>query len=93
MPPAVTNPSYGYITSFLSTAAAAGNVVANTEILIVSNNDVGRRIAGRTGTGTYVQTVTGPTTLYLGVKIQNLRARIFTNQDGGTSVTYVKVSP
>jgi hypothetical protein len=84
---------YGWLTSFLSTASTAGNIIPNTEILIFSSNDASRVVLGGTGTGTLIATVTGPTTYYLGVRAAGIPCIIYDNGDGRTSVSFVKITP
>ncbi|WP_449400176.1 hypothetical protein [Chryseobacterium wanjuense] len=50
---------FGYLVTFLSTAPSAGNIVPDTEILVVTSNDTTRNIIGGTGTGTLIATVSG----------------------------------
>ena len=85
--------SNGWLTSFLSTAPAAGNIIANTEILIVTSSDPSRTVIGGTGTGTLIVTVAASTTYYLGMFATGLGGIVFNNGDGRTSVTYAKITP
>jgi hypothetical protein len=85
--------SSGYLVGFLSTAPSAGNLIPNTEILVVTSKDASREVIGGTGTGSLVVTVTGPTTYYAGIRSVGLAGIVFNNADGRTSVTYVKVTP
>lgn len=83
----------GFLVGFLSTAPSAGNIIANTEVLIITSNDASRAVIGGTGTGTLIQTVTAPTTYYVGIRANGLNGVVFNNADGRTSVSYVKVTP
>lgn len=83
----------GWLVSFLSTAPSAGNIIPNTEILIVTNTDATRTVIGGTGTGTLIVTVNSSTTYYVGVRAVGLPGIIFDNLDGRSSVSYVKVTP
>ncbi|MDQ0064237.1 hypothetical protein [Chryseobacterium lathyri] len=84
---------YGFLTGFLSTAPTAGNVVPNTEILIVTSDDINRKVIGGTGTGSLIATVTGPTTYYAGIRSATLAGIVYNNVDGRTSMTYIKITP
>ncbi|MBP2614936.1 hypothetical protein [Chryseobacterium jejuense] len=84
---------FGYLTGFLSTAPTAGNIVPNTEILIVTSADTNRNVIGGTGTGSLVTTVAGPTTYYAGIRSTTLAGIVFNNADGRTSMTYIKITP
>lgn len=84
---------YGYLVTALNTAANAGTKIPGTEILIVASNDSNRVVIGGTGTGTLIATVTAPTTYYVSITSTNLPGVVFDNQDGRTSVSYVKVTP
>ncbi|WP_449386897.1 hypothetical protein [Chryseobacterium lineare] len=83
----------GWLTGFLSTLPSAGNIVTDTEILITTSTDASRAVIGGTATGTYIATVTNPTTYYLGIKAVNIAGVVFNNSDGRTFVSYVKVTP
>lgn len=83
----------GWLTTFLSTAPSAGNIIPNTEVLIITSSDVSREVIGSTGTGTLIVTVSAPTTYYLGIRAVALAGIIYNNLDGRTSVSYVKVTP
>lgn len=84
---------YGYLVSSIYSAPSAGNIVDGTEILIVASNDASRQVIGGTGTGTLIVTVTAPKTYYVTIKSTTLPGTVFDNQDGRTSVSYVKVTP
>jgi hypothetical protein len=84
---------YGFLIGFLSTAPSAGNIIPNTEILIITSNDTNRAVIGGTATGTLIVTVTEPTTYYAGIRAQNLAGIVYNNTDGRTSMSYVKVTP
>jgi len=83
----------GWLTSFLSTAPSAGNLVPNTEVLIITSKDASREIIGSTSAGTYIVTNSVPTDYYVGVKAVSLDGIIYDNEDGRTAVSYVKVTP
>ncbi|WP_326983270.1 hypothetical protein VUJ46_01615 [Chryseobacterium sp. MYb264] len=80
----------GFATAFLSTAASAGSIVPNTEILIYN---VTNTMDGGTGTGTLVTTITAPTVYYLGARSSTRDTTINNNTNGRTSVSFVKVTP
>ncbi|MEF9478805.1 hypothetical protein OWR28_14775 [Chryseobacterium sp. 1B4] len=80
----------GYAVSFISTAPSAGNVISNTEILLYDLNEA---LEGGTGTGSLVISVAKPTTYYVGIRCSMRDARIFNNNNGRSSVNYVKVTP
>ncbi|RNA61556.1 hypothetical protein D1631_06240 [Chryseobacterium nematophagum] len=84
---------YGYLVTFLSTLPSVGNMIPDTEVLIVTSNDSNRSVIGGTGTGSLIRTVNGPTTFYVGLRSTNLSGIVFNNGDGRTSVSYVKVTP
>lgn len=87
------NGGYGYLVTALNTAPNAGTMIPGTEILIVASRDASREVIGGTGTGTLIVTVSAATTYYVSIRAQTLNGVVFDNQDGRTSVSYVKVTP
>lgn len=84
---------FGYLVGFLSTSSSAGNIIPDTEILVITSNDSNRAVIGGTGTGSLIVTVTQPTTYFVGIRSTGLAGIVFNNSDGRTSVSYVKVTP
>lgn len=84
------------LTSFLTTQA--GTLIPNTEVLVTASgvNAVGNGRNGGTGTGTFIVTVTAPTTYSLRVKATGsavVSGNVFNDTNGRTSVTFTKIAP
>ncbi|THV59385.1 hypothetical protein [Chryseobacterium candidae] len=95
-----------WMTSFLNQVTESPSNtytrLKDSEILVVTTTDSSRQVIGGTGSGTYIVTVTGKTKFSLGVFTvvspisqggTTNQGVILNNNDGRTSISYVKITP